>query len=172
MTYLFPSSWEQEHSVEKRLCKFEAEDPEFVTFLRHWSCWKEVGKQVMNIVKTLKLEKLLLIKRFEEKKTKLEGTRKIKKQILFILFLLECFYKKPIIMLCFSCVCFNSSLFLDRSFSSIPSPKLQNKSYFIILCTTRSSHDCSSYCWLIRPFWSKTRLKMLRCAALCLFVCY
>ena len=86
--------------------------------------------------------------------------------ILFIRFLLECFYTKPIIMLCFSCVCFNSSLFLDRSFSSIPSPKLQNKSYFRILCTTRSSHDCSSYCWLIRPFWSKTRLKMLRCAML------
>ena len=87
--------------------------------------------------------------------------------ILFIRFLLECFYTKPIIMLCFSCVCFNSSLFLDRSFSSIPSPKLQNKSYFRILCTTRSSHDCSSHCWLIRPFWSKTRLKTL-----CLFVCY
>ena len=28
----FPSSWEQENSVEKRLCKFEAKGWEFVTF--------------------------------------------------------------------------------------------------------------------------------------------
>ena len=34
----FPSSWEQNHSVEKRLCKFEAVGWEFVTFLRHCSC--------------------------------------------------------------------------------------------------------------------------------------
>ena len=44
----FPSSWEQENSVEKRLCKFEAEGREFVTFSRHCSCSRELGKQVTN----------------------------------------------------------------------------------------------------------------------------
>ena len=44
----FPSSWEQENCVEKRLCKFEAEGQEFVTFSTHFSCSRELGKQVTN----------------------------------------------------------------------------------------------------------------------------
>ena len=44
----FPSSWEQEYCVEKKLCKFEAVSREFVTFSRHYSCLKELGKKVTN----------------------------------------------------------------------------------------------------------------------------
>ena len=44
----FPSSWEQEYCVEKRLCKLEAIGREFVTFSRHYSCLRELGKQVTN----------------------------------------------------------------------------------------------------------------------------
>ena len=40
----FPSSWEQEYCVEKRLYKFEALGREFVTFSRHYSCLRELGK--------------------------------------------------------------------------------------------------------------------------------
>ena len=49
----FPSSREQEYCVEKRLCKFEAVGREFVTFLRHYSCLRELGKQVTNTWKKL-----------------------------------------------------------------------------------------------------------------------
>ena len=49
----FPSSWEQEYCVEKRLCKFEAVGREFVTFSRHYSCLRELGKQVTNTWKKL-----------------------------------------------------------------------------------------------------------------------
>ena len=41
-----PSSWEQEHCVEKRLCKFMAKGREFVTFLGHCSCLRELGRKV------------------------------------------------------------------------------------------------------------------------------
>ena len=44
----FPSSWEQEYCVEKRLCKFETLGQEFVTFSRHYSCLRELGKKVTN----------------------------------------------------------------------------------------------------------------------------
>ena len=44
----FPSSWEQEYCVEKRLCKFETVGREFVTFSRHYSCLRELGKKVTN----------------------------------------------------------------------------------------------------------------------------
>ena len=37
--FFFPSSWEQEYCIEKRLCKFEAVGREFVTFSRHYSCF-------------------------------------------------------------------------------------------------------------------------------------
>ena len=49
----FPSSWEQEYCVEKRLSKFEAVGREFVTFSRHYSCLRELGKQVTNTWKKL-----------------------------------------------------------------------------------------------------------------------
>ena len=49
----FPTSWEQEYCVEKRLCKFEAVGREFGTFSRHYSCLKELGKQVTNNWKKL-----------------------------------------------------------------------------------------------------------------------
>ena len=49
----FPSSWEQEYCVEKRLCKFETVGREFVTFSRHYSCLRELGKQVTNTWKKL-----------------------------------------------------------------------------------------------------------------------
>ena len=49
----FPSSWEQENSVEKRLCKFEAEGQEFVSFSRHCSGSRELGKQATNTGKKL-----------------------------------------------------------------------------------------------------------------------
>ena len=49
----FPSSWEQEYCVEKRLCKFEAVGREFVTFSRHYSCLRELGKKVTNTWKKL-----------------------------------------------------------------------------------------------------------------------
>ena len=35
---------ESRNSVEKRLCKFKAEGREFVTFSRHCSCSRELGK--------------------------------------------------------------------------------------------------------------------------------
>ena len=44
---------ESRNSVEKRLCKFEAEGREFVTFSRHCSCQRELGKQVTNTKKKL-----------------------------------------------------------------------------------------------------------------------
>ena len=44
---------ESRNSVEKRLCKFEAEGQEFVTFSRHCSCSRELGKQVTNTGKKL-----------------------------------------------------------------------------------------------------------------------
>ena len=47
----FPSSWEQEDCVEKWLCKFEAVGREFVTFSRHCSGSRELGKQVTNTSK-------------------------------------------------------------------------------------------------------------------------
>ena len=46
-----PSSWDQENCVEKRLCKFEAKGREFVTFSRHFSCLRELEKEVTNIGK-------------------------------------------------------------------------------------------------------------------------
>ena len=49
----FPSSWDQEYCVEKRLCKFETVGREFVTFSRRYSCLREVGKQVTNTWKKL-----------------------------------------------------------------------------------------------------------------------
>ena len=52
VTY-FPSSWEQEYCVEKRLCKFEAVGQEFVTFSRNYSCLRELGKQVTKTWKKL-----------------------------------------------------------------------------------------------------------------------
>ena len=47
----FPSSWKQENCVEKRLCKFAAKSQEFVTFSRHFSCLRELEKEVTNIGK-------------------------------------------------------------------------------------------------------------------------
>ena len=49
----FPSSCEQGYCVEKRLCKFEALGREFVTFLRHYSCKRQLGKQVTHTWKKL-----------------------------------------------------------------------------------------------------------------------
>ena len=41
----FPSSWQEEHCVEKRFCKFETEGQELVTFKyrRYSSCLWELG---------------------------------------------------------------------------------------------------------------------------------
>ena len=38
----------------KRLCKFEAVGQEFVTFSRHYSCLRELGKKVTNTWKNFK----------------------------------------------------------------------------------------------------------------------
>ena len=55
----FPSSWEQEYCVEKRLCKFETVGREFVTFSRHYSCLRELEKQVTNTWKNFEHDKNL-----------------------------------------------------------------------------------------------------------------
>ena len=50
MTKKISSSWEQENCVEieNRLCKFDAKGREFVTFLRHYSCSKEMGNKKLH----------------------------------------------------------------------------------------------------------------------------
>ena len=55
----FPSSWEQEYCVEKRLCKFETVGREFVNFSRHYSCLRELGKKVTNTWKNFEHDKNL-----------------------------------------------------------------------------------------------------------------
>ena len=58
----FPSSWEQEYCVEKRLCKFEAVGREFVTFSRHYYCLRELGKKSnKHLEKTLSMIQILTI---------------------------------------------------------------------------------------------------------------